>query len=125
MGKFQLGGKVRVTTGSIQKDYLYVNESKVKKYQKEIDKQLDVISNSLLKSYSYLMEAVKDEKVKGKRKEAFKGWARKAKSQAAATKKLRDTLQDSYLEDAQEYPIRKLDSRIAELEKKIAKMEKK
>ena len=125
MGKFQLGGKVRVTTGAIQKDYLYMNESKVKKYQKEMDKQLEEISSALIKSSSCLMDAVKDGKVKGKRAEIFKGWAKKAKSQAAATKKLKDVLQDSYLEDVQEYPIRRLDNRIAELEKKIAKMEKK
>lgn len=122
MGKYNLGKSTTEIQNKIVKDKFSVNEAKARPLVKDIDKQLDNISDSLHKINNILNRSVSIGLVKGSKSNSFKSWAKKSKSQADNAMKLKTRLDDSFETDIREYPIRLLDQRIAELEKKIESM---
>ncbi len=106
----------------IDKDVLYINESKMRGLSKDMQKQLEIISDSLYNLNSSLNYLISQKIVTGNRLNSYKSWAKRAKSQAIAAEKLITTLNEKCNEDLQLYPIKLLDERIAELEKKIASL---
>lgn len=122
MGKYNLGEVRTVISDKVNNNHLSLNERNANKLVKDIDQQLSDIKKSLLHIQLLLNQSAKTDMVKGKRAEAFKGWARKSKSQANQVEKLKEKLANTYQEDVHNYPLQLLDDRIAELEKKIASM---
>ena len=99
-----------------------MDEAKAKKTVNDILKQLDVMKASLLNIHLLLNQAVSSDIVKGMRAKSYKAWARKAKSQANSIEKLKASLSDKFDEDLRNYPLKLLDDRIAELERRISSM---
>ncbi len=118
-------GKHRTTTtevSGIEKDRLYINESKMRSLSKDMQKQLTVIAESLNHLSESLNQLVSQKVVTGNRVDSYKSWSKRAKSQAIAAEKLIASLNEKCNADLQLYPIQLLDERIAELEKKIASL---
>lgn len=122
MGKYNLGENNTGLSDQIIRTHMYLNEKKSNKLVDSIEEQLDDIRKSLLHIQLLLNQSAKTEMVKGKRAEAFKGWAKKSKSQANQVEKLKEKLVKTYQDDVHNYPLQLLDDRIAELEKRIASM---
>ena len=122
MGKYNLGKSTKEVQNKIVKDKLSINEAKAKTLVKDIDKQLDNISDSLHKINNILNRSVSIGLIKGSKGNSFKSWAKKSKGQADNAIKLKTRLDESFETDVREYPIKLLDQRIAELEKKIESM---
>lgn len=122
MGKYNLGKSTTKMGGKLTKDELYLNEVKTEPIVKNILKELDDINNSLQKINIILNRSVKIGTVKGSKANTFKAWARKSKEQANNALKLKEKVSTKYEKDVRDYPIKLLDDRIAELEKKIAMM---
>lgn len=122
MGKYNLG-KSTIRVGSkLTKDELYLNEVKADPIIKNIIKELDEVNNSLQRINIVLNRSIKVAAVKGSKANTFKAWARKSKEQANNALKLKEKVSTKYNKDAKDYPIKLLDDRIAELERKIAEM---
>ena len=121
MGKYSLGSATTEVKG-IDKNYFYMDEAKAKRTVNDILKQLDVMKSSLLNMHLLLNQAVSSDIVKGMRAKSYKAWARKAKSQANSIEKLKASLSDKFDEDLRNYPLKLLDDRIAELERRISNM---
>ena len=124
MGKYNLGKVTEEVSSRIDKKNLYVNEKKAEPIVKDMEKQLTRIRTSLLKINLLLNESTSSKMVKGSRATVFKGWAKKAKSQATTAENLKVLLEASYKHDVDKYPIKMLDDRIAELEKRIVELSK-
>lgn len=124
MGKYNLGKSTTKMGGKVTKDELYLNEAKTDPVIKNILKELDDISNSLQRININLNRSVKIGAVKGSKAVSFKAWARKSKEQANNALKLKEKLSTKYNKDVRDYPIKLLDDRIAELEKRIAILSK-
>ncbi len=107
----------------IKKGDLFVNEAKVNGLVRDMDAQLAILCDSLSKVSVSMNKLVNQNVIKESKATTYKNFIKKAKAQATAAKKLRDTLASSYDKDLQFYPIRLLDERIALLEKKIASLE--
>ena len=120
MGKYNLGSSITDINRVVNKEDLYINDSKARAIEKDILKQLDIIRVSLMKSNEILNKTINKKIIKGSRVDVFKGWSKKAKAQSMASEKLKCFLKDSYEMDLRNYPIKLLDERIAELEKKIS-----
>ena len=106
----------------IDKDELFINETKMRGLAKDMQKQLEIISSSLYNISGSLNQLMSQKIVTGNRLASYKSWSKRAKAQAIAAEKLISTLTDKTNEDLQLYPIKLLDERIAELEKKIASL---
>ena len=124
MGKYNLGMSSSEVANFFDKKNLYVDNKKAKVMVDDVVKQLDIINSSLSKVSALLFESVSLKYVKCSRATAFTGWARKAKSQAAASLKLSNNVHTKLEDDIRDYPIKLLDDRIAELERKIASLTK-
>lgn len=122
MGKYNLGRSTTKVGEKIVKDNLYLNEAKADPIVKSILKELDNVNNSLQKINIILNRSVNIGVVKGNKANTFKSWARKSKEQGNNALKLVDKVSTKYNKDVRDYPIKLLDDRIAELEKKIAMM---
>lgn len=122
MGKYDLGVSNSKISENIKKDKLYVNEEKAKVVVDDINHQLNEVKAALSSLYSVLNKSVSSGVVSGTRKEVFRGWAKKCKSQVLSTERMKNKLFDQFYADVNNYPIKLLDSRIIELEKKIASM---
>lgn len=122
MGKYSLGKSTTKMSTKLSKDELYLNEVKAEKVVKNILKELDGINDSLQKINIILNKSIKLGVVKGSKANTFKSWAKKCKGQANNALKLKEKVSTKYDKDAKDYPIKLLDDRIAELEKKIAAM---
>ena len=122
MGKYNLGTASIEINKLLNKKDFYLNVSKASNIESDIEKQLDSIKVSLLNINNLLNKATNDGVVSGKRADAFKSWAKKAKSQSLTASKLKEKINNKYSEDVREYPLKVLNDRIAELEKKIADM---
>lgn len=122
MGKYNLGAATTKSLEKVVNEGIYVNEAKADIIIKDINKQLDNISESLHKINNLLNRTTTLELVKGTRAKAFKGWAKKCKSQADNALKIKEKLDIKYKLDVRDYPIKLLDERIAEIEKKILEM---
>lgn len=122
MGKYNLGIASSALRNEVDKKNLYVNDAKAKNIEKDMEKQLDVIRTSLFNIHTLLNQAVNKKYVVGSRAQVFRGWAKKSKSQSLSAKRLMESLNDKYFDDVKNYPIKLLDDRIAELEKRIASM---
>lgn len=125
MGKYSLGNTSLDVSDNISKSQLFVDEKHADKLVSDIENELSIINKSFMKVQLLINQSVNVGAVSGKRGSAFKAWAKKAKSQASQVDKLRDNLDQDYHDDVKDYPIQKLDQRIAELEKKIESMAKK
>ncbi len=104
---------------AIAKDELYLDEGKLKKQVKDMEKQLNVLNKSFKNISVSVNKLINQKAIKENRIDNFKGLAKKAQSQSMAASKLKSSLLDSYEKDLQYYPIKLLDERISELEKKI------
>ena len=104
---------------SIPKDELILNEAKAKKHVNDIEKQLDVLNRSFKDISVTLNKMINQKVIKENRIDNYKGLAKKCHSQSIAADKLKNSFLDSYQKDLQYYPIKLLDERISELEKKI------
>ena len=124
MGKYNLGKSTVEVGGKLTRDELYLNEVKAEPIVKNILKELDDINNSLQKINITLNRSIKVAPIKGSKANTFKAWARKSKEQASNALKLKDKVSTKYNKDAKDYPIKLLDDRIAELERKIAMLSK-
>lgn len=122
MGKYNLGSNSTGISASLNKNTLYVNESKTNPIEKEMEAQLEILHSSFNRINELLNRATNLGIVKGKRADVFRSWAKKSKSQSLNAMKLKQSLSEKYAEDVKNYPIQMLDNRIAELEKKIAGM---
>ena len=122
MGKYNLGVSNTEVSYKINKNELFVDDAKSGIIVSNIHSQLDEIHASLLNIHSILNQLVKEYYVRGARVDVFKGWAKKSKSQASSAKKLDDLLTSEYSKALKEYPLKLLDDRIAELERKMSKM---
>ncbi len=107
---------------SLDKNNLFVNEVKLNSLSKDMQRQLDVIHMSLTNINVDLNKLINQKVFKGNKAETFKGLSKKAKSQAGAALKLKKSLIDDVASDIQLYPLKVLDERISELEKKIANL---
>lgn len=123
MGKYNLGKRKSAVNEKITKDNLFVDEARAQKLTGNIDKNLELIEKSLLSIDKLLMKAVNTGDIKGSRIKVFKSWSRKCKSQANSAEKLRGKMKESYEKDVRLYPVKVLDDKIADLEKKIALLE--
>ena len=124
MGKYNLGKSTVSVNVEINKDDLYVDEKKCGKLVKSIDKNLELIEKSMMNIERILNKSISAGAVTSSRAKVFKSWSRKCKSQANSALKLREKVEASYAEDVKKYPIKVLDDRIMELEKKLALLEK-
>lgn len=124
MGKYNLGKSTTKVASKLAKEGLYLNEVKADPTIRNILKGLDDISVSLQKINIILNRSVNIGIVKGSKANTFKAWARKSKEQATNALKVKEKISCKYDKDARDYPIKLLDDRIAELEKKIAMMSK-
>ena len=124
MGKYSLGKSKSSINEQIKKDSLFVDEKKSSKLIASIDKNLELIEKSMLNIEGLLNKSINSGAVSNSRTKIFKSWARKCKSQANSANKLKDKINESYQADVKYYPIKVLDDRIAELEQKLAQLEK-
>ena len=124
MGRYNLGKSTSKVKDSINSAGIYINEDKATPVVGFISEELDDISNSLNKINNILNRAVSIGVIKGTRGNTFKSWAKKSKAQATNASKIKDKLNNMYEIDVKEYPIRLLDARIAELERKLESMSK-
>lgn len=124
MGKFNLGKSTTKVQEKITKEELYLNEVRADSIIKNILKELDNINTSLQQINITLNRTAKIGAVKGNKASTFKAWARKSKEQGNNAIKLKDKITVKYNKDVRDYPVKLLDDRIAELEKKIAMMSK-
>lgn len=124
MGKYNLGKSTTGLRSKLTKDELYINEVKISPVVNSLFKELGDVVNSLQKIDIILNKSVKMELVKGNRAKTFKAWAKKCKGQANNAIDLKGKLIELYSDDVVKYPIKLLDDRIAELEKKIENMSK-
>lgn len=122
MGKYNLGKSTTKMGEKIVKEGIFINEVKSDPIIKNIIKELDDISVSLQKINIILNRSVNIGIIKGNKANTFKAWARKSKEQANNSLKLQEKVITKYNKDVKDYPIKLLDERIAELEKKIAMM---
>ena len=122
MGKYNLGKSTTKIDQRLVKEGIYINEVKADPIVRNILKELDDVSVSLQKINIILNRSVNIGVVKGNKANTFKSWARKGKEQANNALKLKEKLSTKYDKDVRDYPIKLLDDRIAELEKKIAMM---
>ena len=120
MGKYSLGNSATKVGSKLTKDGLYLNEVKADPIINNILKELDDISNSLQKVSIILNRSVNIKAIKGNKANTFKSWAKKSKGQANNALKLKEKVSTKYNKDVKDYPIKLLDDRIAELEKKIS-----
>lgn len=107
---------------SLDKNNLFVNDVKLTSLSKDMQRQLDVIHLSLSNINVNLNKLINQKVFKGNKAETLKGLSKKAKSQAGAAVKLKKTLVDDVNSDLQLYPLKVLDERISELEKKISSL---
>ena len=122
MGKYSLGKSTTVMNEKLVKDGIFLNEAKAEPIVNNILKELDDISKSLQKINILLNSSVSMGIVKGSRGVTFKSWAKKSKEQANNALKLGDKVSSKYNRDVKDYPIKLLDERIAELERKIEEL---
>ena len=122
MGKYNLGKSTTKMGTKLTKGEIYLNEVKTDPIIKNILKELDGISVSLQKINIILNRSAKIGAVKGNKASTFKACGRKCKSQADSALNLKEKVSTKYNKDVKDYPIKLLDDRIAELEKKIAAM---
>ena len=122
MGKYNLGKSTSKVGEKLVKEGIFLNEVKSDPIIKNIVKELDDISTSLKKINITLNRSVNIGVIKGSKANTFKSWARKSKEQANNALKLQEKVSTKYNKDVRDYPIKLLDERIAELEKKIAMM---
>ena len=122
MGKYNLGKSTTKMGEKLVKEGIFINEVKSDPIIKNIIKELDDISVSLQKINIILNRSVNIGIIKGNKANTFKAWARKSKEQANNSLKLQEKVITKYNKDVKDYPIKLLDERIAELEKKIAMM---
>lgn len=122
MGKYNLGKSTSKVGEKLVKEGIFLNEVKSDPIIKNIVKELDDISTSLKKINITLNRSVNIGAIKGSKANTFKSWARKSKEQANNALKLQEKVSTKYNKDVRDYPIKLLDERIAELEKKIAMM---
>ena len=108
----------------LDKNNLYVNEVKLDSFSKDMEKQLNTIVLSLNDISVNINKLINQKVFKGNKAETLKGLSKKAKSQSSAADKLRKDLCDKVNEDIQFYPIKILDDRISELERKINNLTK-
>ncbi len=114
-----VSNRYSIDLSAIDRDNLYVNETKLHSLTKDIDKQLNTIVLSLNNISVNINKLINQKVFKGNKAETMKGLSKKAKSQSGAADKLRKDLCDKVNEDIQYYPIKILDDRISELERKI------
>lgn len=124
MGKYNLGKSTTKVQEKIVKEGIYLNEVRADSIVKNVLKELDNINASLQKISISLNRTTKIGVVKGNKASTFKSWARKSKAQGNNAIKLKDKITVKYNKDVRDYPVKLLDERIAELEKKIAMMSK-
>ena len=124
MGKYNLGKSTTKMGTKLTKEDIYLNEVKADPIIKNILKELDGVSASLQNINILLNRSVKVAGIKGNKAITFKSWARKSKAQANNALKIKDKVTTKYNKDVKDYPIKLLDDRIAELEKKIAILSK-
>lgn len=124
MGKYSLGKSTTRVQDKITRDEIYLNEIKADPVVNNILKELDNINNSLQKINIMLNRSVNIGIVKGNKATTIKSWAKKSKEQGNNALKLKEKTSSKYNKDVRDYPIKLLDDRIAELEKKIAMMSK-
>ena len=122
MGKYSLGKGTVSINPKMSKDNLNLKASKANPLKNDMDKQLEQIKTSLNAIGNYMNTAAKKGVVKGTYADAFKGWAKKSKEQAAAAGRRKSTLSTKYSEATKEYTIKLLSDRIAQLEAKINSM---
>ena len=118
MSKFDLG-KRTTEINNINKTDLFINSSKLKSIDKNIQNDLEKMRSSLMNINSLLNKASKYDCVKGKRVEIFKGWAKVSKNQALSCEKVKYNFNDRYKDDLQKYILKLLDERISDIEKRI------
>lgn len=124
MGKYSLGKSTTKVQDKIIKEGIYLNEVKADPYVRNILRELGNIDTLLQQTNITLNRIANIGVVKGNKAKTFKSWAKKSKSQGSSALKLKDKVSILYNKDVRDYPIKLLDDRIAELEKKIAMMSK-
>jgi hypothetical protein len=124
MKKYNLGKKEVVVSDKLSKNELYVDEKRAVKIEASIEKNLELISDSMLNIEKLLSKTLNTAKVSSSRVKIFKLWARKCKSQANSAETIKNKINESFNLDLRFYPIKLLDDRINELSEKIALLEK-
>ena len=122
MGKYSLGNTSIDVSDNISKSQLFVDDKHADKLVSDIENELSIINKSFMKVQLLINQSVNMGAVSGKRGSAFKAWARKAKSQANSIDKLKASLSEKFNDDLRNYPLKLLDDRIAELERRIASL---
>lgn len=124
MGKYSLGKKEIIIDQRISKDNLFIDERKVASVEKKIERDLDKISTSLATISNLLNYSVNSDLVKGMRGKAFRSWAKKAKSQSNNASKMKNKLHERCVEDIAKQRIADLDKKISKLEKELAEIDR-
>ena len=123
MKKTNLGKSNSVVSEKLDKNNLFVVEKKSKKVVYNIDKNLELIADSMTNIEKLLNKTLSTTKVSSSRIKVFRLWSRKCKSQANSAEKLREKLVNGYEEDVRTYPLKKLEDRIKELEARISQLD--
>ena len=124
MKKTNLGKSSSVVSEKLDKNNLFVDEKKSKIVVDNINKNLELVSDSMTNIEKLLNKTLSSTKVSSSRIKVFRLWARKCKSQANSAEKLREKLVNGYEEDVRNYPLKKLEDRINELESKLKQLNK-
>ena len=109
MKKTNLGKSNSVVSEKLDKNNLFVDEKKSKKVVYNIDKNLELIADSMTNIEKLLNKTLSTTKVSSSRIKVFRLWSRKCKSQANSAEKLREKLVNGYEEDVRTYPLKKLE----------------
>lgn len=124
MGKYSLGKSNSVINEQMTKDNLFIDEKRCSKLEQSINKNLELVEQSMLSIEKLLNKSLSSGAVSSSRIKIFKSWSRKCKSQANSSNRLREKIENSYEADINYYPIKVLEDKINNLEEKIAQLEK-
>ena len=124
MEKNECGLVIKKIEKKVDKSEVYINEKKAKSIISDISEQLDIIEISLNSISDIISKSIELGVASKSKSEAFKELKKKVKFQANATSKLNQLLSKDYNEDLRNYPLKLLNDRIAEIEKRLAELSK-
>ncbi len=122
MAKYSLGTATTKIKPTVNKGELYLDPDNATRYEQDMAKQFTAIKTSLTNINTLMTKAVQQKIVKGSYADAFKGWAKKSKSQATAAGNRLNTLTSKFEADTKDYTIKLLDQRITQLENLVNSM---
>lgn len=125
MAKYSLGTAKTKMGSKMRKGDVYLDKPRAESIKNDMIKQFDNITASLTQINADLNKAVAKKVVKGSYAEAFKGWSKKCKAQATASKQRRTTLSSKFGESVRLFSMKLLEDKIADLLRRVTALENK